>query len=507
MVIIIAIIIFFFLRGVTDEQIDTQQSIIDLHSYDLEIDFSCTYDDTNYIVESLIENKGRHLLERILVRFGDDVRVVENIDLEKYESRIYCFDGLSSNDNKLEIIPMVFFEDVWESLLWFSKTRECSIGPVSCEPGPQLSVPGEIDFGDVLFDGFETLPLVLANTGMEALVIDSISDDPSDEFEYTLPSLPATVPSGSDLVIDITFSPGSVDIFPYDVEIISDDPNSPTIVSLIGEGVTEIVQYGCTDPEANNYEEGVLVCDETSHPIECGGSLDPYCCCEYYLEGLDADIVLALDTSASLSGEIQDLIDASIDLVNWLSLSEDHAWLGLVKFESEATILSDLSYNSGDLLTIINGLTTGGSTYTGEGLLFSTDLLNSSVLGSLDRPDTEHPDYIVVVTDGIPTFPTENDPVPYDCDYVDPLCQCYDPPQEWGANPVPFVYACDVATQAKNVMGIEIFTIAVGGSLGVADEFLRDYIASPQDGELEYAYTIEDYGALQAVFAQLSGGG
>lgn len=91
----------------------------------------------------------------------------------------------------------------------------------------------------------------------------------------------------------------------------------------------------------------------------------------------ERDIVLVLDTSGSMSGTpIEEVKKASTNFVSTI-LKED-ASIGVVTYESSATMISDFSINENYLKNTVTGINSGGGTNIESGLLKAEEMLRSS---------------------------------------------------------------------------------------------------------------------------------
>lgn len=91
----------------------------------------------------------------------------------------------------------------------------------------------------------------------------------------------------------------------------------------------------------------------------------------------ERDIVLVLDTSGSMSGTpIEEVKKASTNFVSTI-LKED-ASIGVVTYESSATMISDFSVNENHLKNTVSGINSGGGTNIESGLLKAEEMLRSS---------------------------------------------------------------------------------------------------------------------------------
>ncbi len=115
---------------------------------------------------------------------------------------------------------------------------------IECDNPPIVtpSIPSH-DFGGIMVGSTSAAQSIdLRNTGASDLTISAISALPP--FTVTGPTLPITLPIGDSTTIMATFSPNSEGQALGEITIESDDQNSPTTISLAGEGLPPIVGIG-----------------------------------------------------------------------------------------------------------------------------------------------------------------------------------------------------------------------------------------------------------------------
>jgi predicted ribosomally synthesized peptide with SipW-like signal peptide len=192
--------------------------------------------------------------------------------------------------------------------------------------------------------------------------------------------------------------------------------------------------------------------------------------------GGDADIVIVMDTSGSMSGtKIANAKAGAKALVN--AVGPD-VRIGLVEFSSQEGLVQDLTTDKAALETAIDSLGTGGSTNIEGGINAAREILDPanpdvsdidpSVLG-----DSSTPNITVLLSDGSPNVDDDGD------GSDDPT---------------------DEATAAK-AAGIEMYTIAYGVSAGDPLAQLMESLAS--DPKEQYAYLAADIDEVEAIFAQI----
>lgn len=107
----------------------------------------------------------------------------------------------------------------------------------TANPAPKLDISAAShDFGKVTVNTIATAMLTLTNSGTSDLNISQISFTGA-TFAATGVKLPAVVPAGGNMALNLTFSPKTAGNFTGDVTISSDDPVSPSAkVNLTGVG-------------------------------------------------------------------------------------------------------------------------------------------------------------------------------------------------------------------------------------------------------------------------------
>jgi len=124
-------------------------------------------------------------------------------------------------------------------------------------------------------------------------------------------------------------------------------------------------------------------------------------------DGHYKDIILIMDISGSMSGNKLDRAKQdAIDLTNYL-LSDSRNKVALVSFDSNSRILSNLTNNRDEIIDLINGLSTTGTTNYNSGLLQIDEIL-SDYTRSNDRDLA-----VLFLTDGYPNVDTPNEKATY----------------------------------------------------------------------------------------------
>ncbi len=155
------------------------------------------------------------------------------------------------------------------------------------------------------------------------------------------------------------------------------------------------------------------------------------------------DIVLVLDTSGSIGGNLDDVQNAALDFVNAF-LPATPTLIGLVEFNDDATMLENLTSNTAALSADIGGLASGGFTNWEDAIQTATAMLE----GGLDRPDSIHPDMIVMITDGDPTASSAGN----------------DNSNQPNVHLYPAVVAANDAKTSSSTNPIRIVTVGVGAA-------------------------------------------
>ena len=112
-----------------------------------------------------------------------------------------------------------------------------------------------------------------------------------------------------------------------------------------------------------------------------------------------ADVILTLDRSGSVGGDMTTLKTAANAFVTAMNPTSDGIHMGEVSFADYANLDVPLTDNAATLTAAINALTAGGMTNLEDAIQDSAAELS----GANDRPDGESPDYMVIITDGNPT--------------------------------------------------------------------------------------------------------
>lgn len=115
-----------------------------------------------------------------------------------------------------------------------------------------------------------------------------------------------------------------------------------------------------------------------------------------------ADVILVLDKSGSISAaEMATLKTAAKAFVDALAPSADGVHVGMVSFSNTAALNSHLTDDGAAVKTAIDALVSGGTTNLAAGISTADTELDNPGDGH-DRGDIESPDFIVIITDGVP---------------------------------------------------------------------------------------------------------
>jgi hypothetical protein len=120
------------------------------------------------------------------------------------------------------------------------------VGPES--PYGAIGVDPEwLDFGSVPVGESQALALTIASTGTADLVISNIGAPQDFSTDFTGPQ---TLPPGEEMAVQVDFRPTAGQEYTGNLMILSNAPNSPTIVALVGQGLQSAISV---DPIALNF--------------------------------------------------------------------------------------------------------------------------------------------------------------------------------------------------------------------------------------------------------------
>jgi hypothetical protein len=128
---------------------------------------------------------------------------------------------------------------------------------------PQITVPGDVDFGEVCESGVQTQTLEVCNTGIEDLEIDSIdSSDPAFAANPTSSGWPIVISKDFCFPLEVTYDPAEGDATGT-LTFNSNDPVSPALqVAVSADAGTAAIQTFITD--AGSFGE---VCSGDLHDL------------------------------------------------------------------------------------------------------------------------------------------------------------------------------------------------------------------------------------------------
>ena len=182
-----------------------------------------------------------------------------------------------------------------------------------------------------------------------------------------------------------------------------------------------------------------------------------------------ADVMLVLDRSGSVGGDMSTLKNAAKAFVDALSPSADGVHIGMVSFSDSASLDVHLTSDGQSVKNAIDALSAGGFTNLSGGIGTADAELDNPGDGH-DRADGESPDFMVIITDGAPNRGGG----------------------ELGAKS---------ASDSAKADGIEIFAVGVGITASAAN-FLKDSIVSSP--ALTHYFDAANFSALEAVLADIA---
>jgi len=182
-----------------------------------------------------------------------------------------------------------------------------------------------------------------------------------------------------------------------------------------------------------------------------------------------ADVMLVLDRSGSVSGNLDTLKTAAKAFVTSLSPSATGTHVGVASFATGATLDLHLSDDETAINAAIDGLVSGGTTNLSGGITVAYTELDNPGDGH-DRDDASSPDFIVVITDGEPNA---------------------------GGGQA----GAKTAADAAKADGSEIFAVGVGISQSNADFLKADIVSPPSD---QHYFDAANFGQLQTILEGLT---
>ena len=124
---------------------------------------------------------------------------------------------------------------------------------------------------------------------------------------------------------------------------------------------------------------------------------------ELLKENTNTDTILIIDTSGSMTGDKLDKVKSdSVDLIQ-KTLQDNNNKIGIIEFNDNASIISNLSNDISDLTNKINSLTTLGSTNYYQALVKLDELLKTY------QKEENRELTVLFLTDGLPNINTPNE--------------------------------------------------------------------------------------------------
>ncbi len=123
---------------------------------------------------------------------------------------------------------------------------------------PEVSIsPAPVAFGNVVLEQNAALPVTITNVGRADLLITSVTAEGPAFSLSGVPTETATLSPGASLTVNLTFAPLEVGEATGSIQVISNAPNSPTNVSLTGNGTPIPVEIDVT-PNALTFDPQFL---------------------------------------------------------------------------------------------------------------------------------------------------------------------------------------------------------------------------------------------------------
>ena len=225
------------------------------------------------------------------------------------------------------------------------------------------------------------------------------------------------------------------------------DLKVPPVMGYIGQDWP----MGCPAVPENSQDYGCDLWIEVTNI-----SLTPGICEE------EADIMLVLDRSGSVAGEMAILKTAAKGFAAALTPTTDGIHMGQTSFATFGSLDLHLTHDTTAINAAIDALVSSGYTNLYEGILLADGELADPIH---DRNDVESPDFMVIITDGFPNRPP-------------------------GTAEADAIAAADAAKAA----GVTIFVVGVGTTPETAN-WLRDNIAT----DFSFYFDADNWEDLQAI--------
>lgn len=134
------------------------------------------------------------------------------------------------------------------------------IAPLPPEATP---APASVDFGALAVGLSDAEQITVSNTGQETLEISAIGISGASAGSFQTDATPPyTLQAGENAVFEVTFAPTSGGILAAQLDITSNDPNSPAVVMFSGEGVAPLPPAALVTPDLHNF--GQVLISESS---------------------------------------------------------------------------------------------------------------------------------------------------------------------------------------------------------------------------------------------------
>lgn len=233
----------------------------------------------------------------------------------------------------------------------------------------------------------------------------------------------------------------------------------------LGEMTADENGYTCDGivPDINQTQTDAFLADLQFYAVQTRNN-DDFTCAGYFGTGSttpeeevigcseEADVMLVLDSSGSVSGDMGTLRDAAKSFIDALQVSSGGVEVGVVDFDNDGVLVQGLTGNATSAKDQIDTLTAGGQTYLDEGIATAQQELD-------DNGRTGVPQFMLIVSDG-------------------------------DANDEPAAAA--EASDSRDA-GVTIFAVGVGGNIDPT--FLENQIVTQPASD--YYFAASDFEALE----------